>query len=96
MSEDDDAQFENVMKNPYCDDPVWQPWHADAPDMQGGADDDPVLIQIRIRNPASMLRIRNRDPKPSINVADPEPGSSAVLTPGYHIWNMFFPDPTIL
>ncbi len=40
MLEDDDAQFENVMKIPYCDDPVWQPWHADAPDVQGGADDD--------------------------------------------------------
>ena len=36
----DDEDPKEYLKNPYCADPVWQPWHADAPDVQGGADDE--------------------------------------------------------
>ena len=34
---DSDTDEENV-KDPYRDDPVWQTWHANACDVQGGAD----------------------------------------------------------
>jgi hypothetical protein len=37
---DDDEDPKEYLKNPYCADPVWQPWHAHAPDVQGGAEDE--------------------------------------------------------
>jgi hypothetical protein len=37
---DSETDFRNILKNPYCDDPQWQEWHANATDVQGGADDD--------------------------------------------------------
>jgi hypothetical protein len=41
MTEDSsDSDVETWMKDPYCDDPLWEPWHANAIDVQGGADDD--------------------------------------------------------
>ncbi len=40
MSDDDDINFEDILNDPYRDDPVWQPWHASATDVVGGADPD--------------------------------------------------------
>jgi hypothetical protein len=37
---DSDTDFQNILNNPYCDDPQWQPWHANATDVQGGANDE--------------------------------------------------------
>jgi hypothetical protein len=32
--------YESTMQNPYRDDPEWEPWHAEAVDVQGGPDED--------------------------------------------------------
>jgi hypothetical protein len=41
MTEDSsDSDTAAWVKDPYCDDPVWEPWHANAIDVKGGADDD--------------------------------------------------------
>jgi hypothetical protein len=40
MTEDSDVDIEAVVNNPYRDDPVWEDWHAQAADVQGGVDDE--------------------------------------------------------
>jgi hypothetical protein len=37
MAENVDS--EEALRDPYRDDPVWQPWHSEAVDVQGGPDD---------------------------------------------------------
>ncbi len=33
-------EYEEARRNPYRDDPQWEPWHAEAVDVQGGAEDE--------------------------------------------------------
>jgi hypothetical protein len=40
MAEDSDSDIEAAVNNPYRDDPIWEDWHAQAIDVQGGADDE--------------------------------------------------------
>jgi hypothetical protein len=40
MSEDSDSDLETVLNDPYRDDPVWEDWHAQAVDVQGGAEEE--------------------------------------------------------
>jgi hypothetical protein len=35
-----DNSDEESLRDPYRDDPKWEPWHADAVDVVGGPDDD--------------------------------------------------------
>lgn len=39
MSDDDKDEYEEAMRNPYRDDPVWEDWHSQAYGVQGGLDD---------------------------------------------------------
>jgi hypothetical protein len=39
MSEEDNDKYEEVTRNPYRDDPVWEDWNSRAYGVQGGADD---------------------------------------------------------
>jgi hypothetical protein len=39
MSDDDKYEYEEAMRNPYRDDPVWEDWHSQAYGVQGGLDD---------------------------------------------------------
>ncbi len=39
MAEDSDSDIEAAVNNPDRDDPIWEDWHAQALDVQGGADD---------------------------------------------------------
>jgi hypothetical protein len=40
MSDESDSDVDGITTNPYRDDPEWEPWHAFAVDVQGGADDE--------------------------------------------------------
>jgi hypothetical protein len=39
MSDDDNTDYEEAMRNPYRDDPVWEAWHSQANGVQGGVED---------------------------------------------------------